>query len=423
MTNPTKTSRFRRPGLVLLLGGLAAFPPLSIDMYLPTFPTLQAQFEAEAGSVQATLAVFFIGLAVGQAVYGPVSDRLGRRPPLIFGIALYIAASLAAVQASGIAGLMIARLAQALGGCAAVVIARAIVADLFKEREMGRVFSLLVLVTGLAPILAPLIGGRLLGAFGWKSIFWVLAAFAVLCLCGVVFGLEETLPRRRRSVGGVGGAFLAYRGLLKDRPFLGLALASGLAMAGMFAYIAGSPFVFMSLYGVSARSFGFLFGGNALGLMAAAQINRVLLRRRASGAILTAALGVYLLAGLILGTLGATGAGGLVGLLIPLFMVIGSLGFIAPNATALAMARASSRAGAASALLGVIQFGAGAASASLVGAFNDGTAGPMSVGIAGLAIAAFLIGRWAVASAKAEEALSASRTAESGEQPCRANGD
>ena len=378
---------------IVILGSLTAFAPLSIDMYLPAFPALRAHFGASAGAVQATLALFFVGLACGQAVYGPISDRYGRRRPLLFGIALYVAASIAAACAPDIGSLAAARLFQALGGCAGMVITRAMVVDLFDERETARVFSLLMLVMGLAPILAPILGGQFLILFDWTAIFWFFAAFGMLCLAAVLLGLRETLPPERRSAGGVGDALRAYRRLLADRRFVAFTATGALAMGAMFAYITGSPFVFIEMHGISPQAYGLLFGTNAFGLILASQINARLLRRVSGRAILPVAVAVALVADLVLAAGAVADAGGLPGLMLPLFVTVSSLGFVMANSTAAAMARAQGHRGAASALIGVIQFALAAGTGALVGVLQNGTARPMALVIAGLGLAAFAASR------------------------------
>jgi DHA1 family bicyclomycin/chloramphenicol resistance-like MFS transporter len=393
---------------VIILGSLSAFAPLAIDMYLPAFPAIEAQFDASAAAVQATLAIFFVGLACGQALYGPLADRYGRRVPLLVGVALFAVASILVAWAPGMTSFGIARLLQALGGCAGMVIARAMVSDLFAERDAAKVFSFLMLVMGVAPILAPLAGGQLLAAFGWSSIFWFLGGFGLCCLAAVTFGLGETLPPQRRSRGGVGDALRAYVRLLGDRSFVGFAAGGSLAMAGMFAYITSSPFVFIQLHGVSPQRYGLLFGLNALGLIAASQINVRLLRRFSGQAILSAAVVAAMAAGFALAAVAIAGIGGLIGLMIPLFVVVATIGFTLPNSIAAAMARARGHGGAASALIGVMQFGLAALAGSLVGALHARSAVPMAVVIAGLGLAAFLVVRLAGGGRRREREAAAS---------------
>jgi DHA1 family bicyclomycin/chloramphenicol resistance-like MFS transporter len=382
-----------RPALVrltIILGTLSAFGPLSIDMYLPGLPGIGREFGVETAAAQQSLSAFFIGLALGQAFYGPIADRVGRRLPLLFGCILYTIASLGCVFAPTIGSLIGLRFAQALGGCAGMVIARSVVRDLFDARESARIYSFLMLVMGLAPITAPLIGGQLLLFFGWRAIFVVLAAFGLLCAALVLFGLPETLPPERRSTAGLGQALAAYGSLIRDRQFMGFALAGGFISAGMFVYIAGSPFVLIELYGVAPEHYGWIFGANALGLIAASQLNRRLLQRYNGETIMRVAIGTIVISGLVLVAVAATGLGGLAGLLPPLFVCIAGYGLVVPNATAAAMALYGAMAGSASALLGTLQFSVGAMAGILVGVLHNGTALPMAGMIAACAIAALL---------------------------------
>jgi DHA1 family bicyclomycin/chloramphenicol resistance-like MFS transporter len=271
-----------------------------------------------------------------------------------------------------------------------MVLSRSVVRDLFEEHDAARLFSILMLVMGVAPITAPLIGGQIMLVASWRAIFWVLTGFGVLCLAMVALALPESLPAERRSGAGPVEALATYARLLADRRFMGYALAGGMASAAMFAYIAGSPFVFIEHFGVPPQQYGWLFGANALGLIAASQLNGWLLGRYRSGVILGAALATQAAAGLLLAGVAALGLGGLPALLGPLFLCVASLGLIAPNATASAMAPHGRSAGSASALLGAIQFGAGAASGALVGALSNGTALPMAGVIAACALTALL---------------------------------
>ncbi|ABS62194.1 drug resistance transporter, Bcr/CflA subfamily [Parvibaculum lavamentivorans DS-1] len=382
--------RGSRIGFVVILGALIAFAPLSIDMYLPAFPAIAAHFNTTAGAVQMTLAVFFIGLSVGQGVVGPITDRVGRLPPLLIGIGLYVGASIWAALAPDIESLTAARLFQALGGCAGIVVSRAMVRDLFDERGSAQVYSLLMLVMGLAPILAPMIGGFIILHHDWHMIFWVLAAFGLACVPAVIFGLGETLPRERRQHGGLRPVLGAYLALFADRPFMGFALANAFISAAMFAYITGSPFVFIELHGLDPSGYAMLFGANAAGLIFASQVNAFLLRRISGRLILKIAMGVHLAA--VVALLGFTifMPGAFYPLAACIFVAVGCLGFVGANATAAAMARADSHIGSASALTGILQFALAAVSGGLVGAFNDGTALPMALIIAGASIAATL---------------------------------
>lgn len=376
--------------VVFVLAGVIAIGPLSIDMYLPGLPALAAAFRTDAASAQLTLAAFFIGLAIGQVAYGPASDRFGRKRPLYAGLALYTLASLGCALAPGIGSLIVLRFLQAVGGCAGMVISRAIVRDLFDQQDAARVFSLLMLIMGVAPILAPAAGSVLLAVLGWRAIFWSLVAFGVVTLLAVVFALPET-RRVRRTANGA--PWEDYLRLLADTRFVGYALSGGVALGGMFAYIAGSPFVFIELYGLTPTAYGWLFGVNALGLIGASQLNRRLLDSFSADEILSGANVVTAVAGLAL--LGAAVVPGvpLAVLFIPLFLFMASLGFTQPNALAGAMGHHPERAGSAAALYGTVQFGTATLAATLVGALHDRTARSMAAVMAASSLIALLAHR------------------------------
>lgn len=364
--------------IVLILGALSAFGPLAIDFYLPAFPAMAQAFGTDEKHVQTTLAAYFLGLSLGQLAYGPVADRFGRRTPLLFGITLFTLASLACAYAPNLQTLVLARFVQALGGCAGMVLSRAIVSDKCDPVASAKVFSQLMLVMGLAPILAPMLGGVLVNVSGWQSIFLALSLFSAACLLAVSLGLPESLPPDMPRQ-PLSGALRQYLRLLGDRVFLGHALTGGVAIAGMFAYIAGSPFVFIKLYGVPAEHYGWLFGTNAAGFILMAQVNARLLAKRGPAFLLARAVWLYLLAGLALLCVAALRPESLWPLLVPLFLCIASLGCIIPNASACAMSGQGARAGSASALMGCAQFSVAAGAAALVGVLHDGSAVPMAL--------------------------------------------
>ncbi|WP_442109986.1 multidrug effflux MFS transporter [Pseudomonas sp. NUPR-001] len=374
---------------ILILGALSAFGPLAIDFYLPGFPAMALAFGTDEKHIQTTLAAYFLGLSIGQLAYGPVADRFGRRIPLLFGVCLFTLASLACAFAPNLETLIAARFVQALGGCAGMVLSRAIVSDKCDAIASAKVFSQLVLVMGLAPILAPMLGGVLVNAYGWQSIFVALTLFSAACTVAVAIGLPESLPANQPRQ-PLSGALRQYGRLLKDRVFIGHALTGGIAIAGMFSYIAGSPFVFIKLYGVPAEHYGWLFGSNAAGFILVAQINARLLAKRGPSFLLARAVWVYLAAGLTLLAVSALHPAKLWPLLIPLFICIASLGCIIPNASACAMNGQGARAGSASALLGCLQFSVAAGAAALVGVLHDGSAMPMAmvISLCGLAAVA-----------------------------------
>ena len=363
---------------ILILGALSAFGPLAIDFYLPAFPAMALAFGTDEKHVQLTLAAYFLGLSIGQLAYGPVADRFGRRLPLLTGVGLFTAASLACAYAPNLEWLIGARFVQALGGCAGMVISRAVVSDKCDAVGSAKVFSQLMLVMGLAPILAPMLGGLLVNTTGWQSIFLVLTGFSALAGLAVALGLPESMPAHLPRQ-PLSGALRQYGRLLKEPVYLGHALTGGIAIAGMFSYIAGSPFIIIKLYGIPAEHFGWFFGANAAGFILVAQVNARLLAKRGPAFLLTRAVWVYLGAGLALLAVSALHTAQLWPLLIPLFICIASLGCILPNASACAMNGQGARAGSASAMLGCLQFSVAAGAAALVGVLHDGSAMPMAM--------------------------------------------
>ncbi|SED50451.1 MFS transporter, DHA1 family, bicyclomycin/chloramphenicol resistance protein [Streptomyces sp. TLI_105] len=396
-TAPVVTAA-RRTGLLvtLVLGGLTALPPLSMDMYLPALPEVTGALRAPAATVQLTLTACLAGMALGQLVVGPMSDKWGRRRPLLAGMAVYVLATAVCALAPSAELLIGFRLLQGLAGAAGIVIARAVVRDLYDGVEMARFFSTLMLISGVAPIIAPLIGGQILRLTDWRGVFHVLTAIGVLLTLVVWRFLHETLPPERRHEGGVGQALRTMRGLLADRVFTGYMLTGGLAFAALFAYISASPFVVQEIYGASPQTFSLLFGLNSVGLVAVGQINGKLLVGRVSlDKALGCGLGIILLAGLAL-TLMTTGVLGEVGLApvaAGLFVLMSAMGLAMPNTNAQALMRTPHAAGSASALLGTSSFLIGAVASPLVGIAGEHTAVPMAVvqlGCAVLALACFL---------------------------------
>jgi MFS transporter, DHA1 family, multidrug resistance protein len=385
---PPHTERYYR--LALILGALTAVGPLAIDMYLPSLPTIAREFASTPAAVQASLAAYYIGIAIGQALYGPLSDRVGRKPALYLGLSIFFIASLGCATATGVQMLIAFRFLQALGGCAPIVVPRAVVRDYFDQHGSVRMLSMLMLVMGLAPILAPLIGGQLLINFGWRSVFWVLATYSIALLTLVWTLLRESLPRERRRRQPIGVVLGIYARLARDRAYMGYALSGALIFAGLLAYIAGSPFVFIEIFHVPPQRFGLFFGTNALGIIAGSQINRWLAGRMDTRRIVRTMLIVAMTSGLVMLFDAWSGFGGFPGILVPLFCFISSHGFVLPNTTALAMAPHGQVAGSASALLGTLQFVLGSASGSLVGAFANGTAVPLAAVVAGCGVTAFL---------------------------------
>jgi DHA1 family bicyclomycin/chloramphenicol resistance-like MFS transporter len=376
-----------RVRLVLVLGALIALGPLTIDMYLPALPTIAADLHATSAAAQLTLTGTLLGIAVGQLVIGPVSDAVGRRGPLIVGTGVHVLASALCVVAPNIAVLGGLRVLQGIGAAAAAVVATAVVRDLFSGRAAAILFSRLMLVMGVAPVLAPTLGGELLRWTEWRGVFAALAALGLLLLGVAAWGLSETLPVEHRRRGGVVGTVRAYGSLLRDRAFVGLLLVASLAMVALFAYVSGSSFVFQQQYGLDTQEFGLAFGAGAVGMIAATQFNARLLRRYAPQQILAYALGAGTVAGLVLLACASTGAGGLVGVLLALWAVLAAAGLALPNAPALALSRHGEAAGSAAALLGAAQFGLAALAAPLVGMLGTGSVAMATVVAGGMVLA------------------------------------
>ncbi|MFD9973398.1 multidrug effflux MFS transporter [Streptomyces sp. NPDC059017] len=381
---PAAVAAARRAGLLvtLVLGGLTALPPLSMDMYLPALPEVTGDLRAPAATIQLTLTACLAGMALGQLVVGPMSDRWGRRRPLLVGMAVYVAATAACALATGVEMLIAFRLLQGLAGAAGIVIARAVVRDLYDGVEMARFFSTLMLVSGVAPIVAPLVGAQVLRVTDWRGVFHVLAGIGVLLTLVVAKWLHETLPPERRHSGGVGHALRTMRALVADRVFTGYTLAGGLAFAALFAYISASPFVVQSLYGASPQTFGLLFAVNSIGLVAVGQVNGKLLVGRVSlDKVLGFGLAVIALSALalLLVTAGVFGERGLLPVAAGLFVLMSAMGVTLPNTNAQALMRAPHAAGSASALLGTSSFLVGAIASPLVGIAGEATAVPMAV--------------------------------------------
>lgn len=384
-----KTTRGRLT-LLLIVGGLSMFAPLSMDLYLPALPSLSRDLGGSPSLVQLTLTACLLGLAAGQLLVGPLSDTLGRRRPLFVGLAAYALASLLCALAPSAPALVACRLLQGLAGGAGLVIAPAVVRDVFEGSAMARFLALSMLISGVAPIVGPMAGGQLLRVTSWRGAFVVLAAIGLLLLVAAALGLPETLPPERRRSGGVRDTLTTFRGLAADRVFAGYILAVGLVMGAVFTYVAGAPFVLEDLYGVSPQVFGLLFGANALSIMLLGQLGGRLVGRVGSRRLLAAGLGLAVGGSLLLLAAVALGLG-LAAVLPAFLLVVGSLGLVNPNATALALANHGHQAGSASALLGLLTYVVGAAVAPLAGLGGTHTALPMAVVIAlleGAAVAA-----------------------------------
>ncbi|MEU5316051.1 multidrug effflux MFS transporter [Streptomyces sp. NPDC021056] len=379
---PTRAARRTGWVVTLTLGGLTATPPLAMDMYLPSLPEVTNSLHASAATVQLTLTACLLGMALGQLVVGPMSDRWGRRRPLLVGLVVYVLATALCALAPTVETLVAFRLTQGLAGAAGIVIARAVVRDLYDGVAMARFFSTLMLIGGVAPIVAPVIGGQILRVTDWRGVFVVLTVVGALLAVLVWARLPETLPVERRHVGGVGAALRSMGTLLADLPFTGFMLAGGFAFAALFAYISASPFVIQEIYGASPQTFSLLFGLNSVGLVVVGQINgKVLVGRVSLEKVLGAGLAIVIAAAtaLLLMSLGAFGEPGLVAVAAALFVLMSAMGITLPNAQSLALLRTKHSAGSASALLGTSSFLIGAIASPLVGIAGEDTAVPMAV--------------------------------------------
>jgi MFS transporter, DHA1 family, multidrug resistance protein len=352
--------------LLLILGCLSALGPASMDIYLPGLPAVADDFGTTTSTAQLSVALFLVGLGGGQLVAGPVSDSLGRRPPMLAAIVLFVFASLACAAAPSIGVLLAARLVQGAAASAGIAIARAVIRDLYRGSLGARMLSRLVLVYGLAPVLAPAVGALVLQFTSWRGVFLVLVALAALLLLATARTLPETLPPERRHPGSVSATRRRFGLLLRHRPFVGYALALAFSSGALIAYVAGSPFVLQEIHGVSPQVFGFIFGANAVAMIAASQLNAHLVTRIPPRRLLTAAIAVTIVVGAAL-----TGAVlarlGLWAIAPCLLGIMCTWGFIPPNAIALAMQDHPEIAGTASALAGVFQYGIGALAAPLAG--------------------------------------------------------
>ncbi len=378
---------------VALIGVMVALGPVSSDLYLPSLPVVAADLGTSVAAVQFTISGMLLGAAVGQLLMGPLSDRFGRRRPAMVGIGLHIVASLLCLVAPSIGVLVLLRMVQGIGNSAATVTAMAVIRDRLTGAPAARVLSRLVLVISVAPLLAPSLGGAIAGVAGWRAVFGALAALGVLLWVLVWRHLPETLPAERRA-SGVGAAVLGYGVLVRDRGFLALAFLPGLVLGSIMSYVAAAPFVLQLDHGLTQNQFALLFAVNGTSGMITSQVNASLLRRFEPMAVLRVAMpAVVGLAGLLLLVV-ATGWGGLLGLMVALWLVLGSFMFIAANATALALTAHGQRAGSAAALLGAMQAGIAGAVSPFVGFLGGGATamaltilGALSLGLAILATA------------------------------------
>lgn len=384
----THSNRFL---IFIILGLLSAIGPFSIDMYLPGFDAIAVSLDTTVAHIQLSLTSFFIGIASGQIIYGPLLDRFGRKVPLIVGLVIYIAASVSCALTNSADNLIVYRFVQALGSCGGMVASRAMVRDFFGPAESAKVFSMLMLVIGISPILAPTVGSFVMSHWDWHGIFVVLAFITTGILAAVIFYLPESqgpnpdlslLPRPITR---------SYWQVFRNRQFITYAFAGGLASSGLYAYLAGSPFVMITLYGLNESQYGIVFALIASALITASQLNRYLLTKYSSAHIAKIALIVQASIGLLLAGLCFAGHINLYILVALIFLFLGSQGFVFPNTSALALGPFSKLAGSASALLGSLQMACGALTSAMVSYFHNGTTVPMAAVMAGCASLAMLI--------------------------------
>ena len=384
------TSR-QKYSLLLILGGLSALAPFSIDMYLPAFPAIAAGLNTDISQVAFSLTSYFLGISVGQLFYGPITDKYGRKKPLLFGLSVFFIASIGCAFSPTIDALIYMRVIMALGGCVGMVVSRAVVRDVFPVSETAKIFSTLMLIVGVAPILAPTVGSWVMTVSTWRTIFHVLAALGLILILAVYFYLPESGSINNKAPLKVRTIIHDYKVVFSERTFLYFALASSIAMGGMFAYVSGASFVFMTYFGLNEAGFGLVFSANAIGFTLGSQLNRLLLNRYTSLQIITGAsivLAVVSSLMLIFFNLGLITLTVMVGLLIAFLF---SLGLLVPNATAMALAPFKKTAGSASALIGFVQMVCGASLSALVGALHDDSLFPMIVGMTLSGFGSFII--------------------------------
>jgi DHA1 family bicyclomycin/chloramphenicol resistance-like MFS transporter len=375
----TEKTRKTPWGLMVLLGAMTALGPLAIDMYLPSLPTMGAELHASSAQTQATVATFLAGMAIGQLFYGPASDRFGRKPPILLGLAIYVVAGVGCALAVSAPVLIGLRFLQALGACAGAVVSRAIVRDRFDHADTARMLSLMTLIMGLAPIFAPLIGGVLLTLSGWRSIFGFMTVVGALVGAAVLLRLTESRSADTAAQARSEHPVRAYLSLLSNRRLVGYALAAALNGATLFAYVSSSADLLIGVYHVPPAAFGWVFGLNAVAVIGASQLNRRLLRNFTPDHVLERAAYLGVAAAALLVVAALSGAGGRWSVLPMLFMVLASYGLMQGNTMAGALNLDPRRAGSISALMGACSFATGAGAAAVVGLLHDGTARPMAL--------------------------------------------
>lgn len=377
--------------LILILGLLTAIGPFSIDMYLPAFPEIAKGLHTDVAKVMLSLSSFFIGISVGQLVYGPLLERMGRKKPLYAGLCIYLLASIGCAMATSVNALILFRLLQALGGCAGMVAARAIVRDLFEAKETAPVFSTLMLVVAVSPIIAPTAGGYVTSVFGWRYVFVALIAISLAIIAGIYFLLPESKKPDPNFSLKAGAIIKNFTGIIRHPQFYTYALTGAVAYGGLSAYVSGSPNVFMELFRVSEKQYGWIFAVIAVGIISASQVNTIVLKKYPGEGIIKTALICQSMIGFVLAVLAFFGWSELYTTIFLIFLFLGCQGFIFPNASALSLALFGHNAGSASALMGAIQMGIGAGASAVVSLLQNRTSFPMAGVMCGCSLTALLI--------------------------------
>jgi len=378
--------------VLAVLGTLLGFASISTDLYLPAMPAIGESLNADTGMIEWTISGYLIGFSVGQLFWGPIGDRFGRRLPVAIGLVLFVIGSAGCALADSVGAMIGWRVVQAVGACAGVVLARAMARDLYEKERAAQMLSTLMTIMAVAPLLGPLLGGQVLALAGWRAIFWLLVGIGTITLIALAT-LPETLPRQRRRREALGSVLFGYVNLLTDRRLLAYTFAGAFFYGGLFAYIAGTPFAYITYHHVPPQLYGVLFSIGIVGIMATNFANAKLIPRIGSTILLMRGTLLAALAGVVLAVATHQGWGGLAGLVVPLFVFVGAAGFIIANSIAGALSRFPDRAGAVSALVGAIQYGSGIVGSGLVGAFADGTPWPMAAVIALCGIGSLLCAR------------------------------
>lgn len=381
------TTNFLRTAVIL--GLLSAIGPFAIDMYLPALPTIGQDLAAGTVAVQMSLLVFFLSMGFGQIVVGPISDMVGRKAPLYFGLALFVVGSIGSALAPDIGWLIAFRFIQGFGACAGMVVPRAVVRDLHTGTEATRLMSLLMLVFSISPILAPLTGSFIIEGFGWRAVFWAVTIAALIAVLLLAFGLKETRPAGHRVGSSFGSALAGYKFLMRDRNFLGLTFIGGFGISSFFVYLASSSFVLIDHYGLSPSVYSVFFSINAVAFFAMSQMTGMLADRFGLRRVVRVAVAAYATSMVVLLAAMASGLDQLAVLASLLFVGYGFLGLVIPSTSVLAMDDHGEIAGTASALMGTLHFATGAVAMAVAGLFFDGTPLPMVIGIAACAVIAF----------------------------------